>query len=414
MSIQNFRRPALIPAAVLIALGGVPPAASAAGFEDLAGRLGEHPSVAALSEQAKSSEDLARAARGLPDPMLSFSVNNVPVTDPAFDRFLPSNKAVGIEQQIPNAGVRRARSERERTRGRRFDLLASYQLSRLRADLIGVLADIARIERQRDQARKQRKLYDEMERILRGELEAGRPIYFRLSEIDVERANVDRRLNDLRNERAAAEAALVRLVGEAAAVPPPGVTLRRWNGNPQTLYPVRIAETDIGMAAAGVREGKAAFGPDIGLRLQYQQREDGISDSGLPFAGDDWFSAGISVSVPLWAGQNQAPRLRAARARESAARSSRHAVLRQAREQLTALYSAHDSAARNIEILGAKEQSLRELIASAKRNYEAGRGTLLPVLDGEIGLLILRSQVEEERARHLKTAARANSYLVSP
>lgn len=406
-------RMALIPVAVLTALA-VPAGAAAAGFDDLAARLDEHPSVAALREQARSSEDLARAARGLPDPMLSFSVNNVPITDPAFDRFLPSNKSVGIEQRIPNAGVRRAHSARELTRSRQFDLKASYQVSRLRAELAGVLADIARVDRQRDHARSQRRLYDEMERILRGELEAGRPVYFRLSEIDVERADVDRRLNDLRNERAAAEATLIQLVGEASAVPPPDVALQRWNGDPQTLYPVRIAEADISMAQAGVREGKAEYGPDIGLRLQYQQREEGVSDGGMPFAGDDWFSAGVSVSVPLWAAQNQAPRLRAARARESAARASLHDALRQARERLTALYSDHDSARSNIQTLGAKEQSLRELIASATRTYEAGQGTYIQILDGEIGRLTLRSRIEDERARLLKTAAKANSYLVPP
>ncbi len=134
----------------------------------------------------------------------------------------------------------------------------------------------------------------------------------------------------------------------------------------------------------------------------------------MPFSGDDWFSAGVAVSIPIWAAQNQAPRLRAARARESSARASLHAVLRSARERLTALYSAHDTAARNADILAEKEKSLREMVASAKRNYEAGRGNYIQVLDGEIGLLTLRSQIEDERARRTKTAAQANSYLVLP
>lgn len=403
---------ALALASTMAATTGAP--ARAQTFQDLAARLDQHPSVAALRAQAESSEQLARAARALPDPTVSFSVNNIPVSDPAFDRFLPSNKSVGIQQQIPNAGVRRARSQREQDHGRQFAERASYRIAQLRAELIGALADKARIARQLDHARSQLKLYGEMERILRGELEAGRPIFFRLSEIDVERATVDRRLTNLRNEMAQADAALVELVGESAATAPPAIALVRWNGDPHTLYPVRIAETDIRMAEAGVREGKAAYGPNIGLRLQYQQREDGVSEAGMPFAGDDWFSAGISVSVPLWAAQSQAPRLRAARAQESAAKSSLHAVLRTTRERLTALYSAHDTAAGNIAILGAKDKSLRELIEAANRNYEAGRGSLIQILDGEVGLLTLQSQIEDERARQIKAAAQANSHLVTP
>ncbi|MFP4003327.1 MAG: TolC family protein, partial [Alphaproteobacteria bacterium] len=139
----------------------------------------------------------------------------------------------------------------------------------------------------------------------------------------------------------------------------------------------------------------------------------GVS-GGIPFSGDDWFSAGVSMSVPLWAAQNQAPRLRAARAEEAAAKASFHATLRNARERLEALYSAHEAAQENFEILEAKQKSLRELVEAARRNYEAGRGSYLQVLDGEAGLLTLEAQIEAERARILETAARANSFLVSP
>lgn len=407
----------LLPAALTAALAlvpGVSQAASAQSFEGLAARLEDHPSVAALRDRAQNSEELAHAARALPDPTISLGVNNVPIREPSFDRFLPSNKSVGIHQMIPNGGVRRARSARERGQARQFDLQAAYRVSLLRAELIVALADKARIGGQIAHAQKQLELYGEMEEILRGELEAGRPIFFRLSEIDVERANVDRRLTDLRNELARADARLVQLVGEVADMAPPPMTLRRWQGDPHSLYPVRIADAGLAMAQANVREGKAEYGPDVGVSLQYKQREAGVSEGGMPFAGDDWFSAGISFSVPLWAAQNQAPRLRAARARESSAKASLHAVLRTTRERLTSLYSVHESAVRNIGILTAKEKSLRDLIEAARRNYEAGRGTYVQVLDGEIGLLTLLSQIEDERVRKLKAAAKANSHLVLP
>lgn len=403
---------ALLAAATLAACVSGTGSAQAQDFESLAGRLADHPSVTALRAQAEGSDDLARAARGLPDPVLTLGINNIPVNDPAFDRFLPSNKSVGVEQAIPNPGVRRARSAQQRVRSRRFTLQAEYRIALLRAQLIAALAEKAKAVRQLELAQKQLELYGEMERLLRGELEAGRPVYFRLSEIDVERAEVDRRLTELRNELVRIDAELVQLVGEAASVVPPETPLDRWGGEPLALYPVLLAETGIGLAEAGVRESRAEYGPDFGVRLQYQQREDGVSGGGMPFEGDDWFSAGVAVSVPLWAAQNQAPRLRAARAQEAAAKASFHAALREARQRLSALYSTHESALRNIEILKAKENSLRELIGAALRNYEAGRGTYIQILDGEAGLLTLRAQIEGEQARALATAARANSYLV--
>jgi len=396
-------------ASLILAFTASPCAAQS--FEELEARLADHPSVLALRHEAEAREDLSVAARALPDPAISLGVNNVPFSNPAFDRAAMTNKAIGVRQDIPNWGVRRARAEREEGEARASELSADYQLSMLRAELIGGLAEKQRIREQIGYAEDKLKLYDELEGILRGELEAGRAIYFRLSEVDVERADVERSLAELGADLARVDAALVDLVGEAPETAPPPVVLQPWDGEALALYATQIADAGIDTAKAGVGEGKAAFGPNFGVQLTYHQRE--ASDPSLldSFNGDDWFSAGVTFSVPLWAPKNQAPKLRAAKAREAGARASYQKTYRDGRERLATLAAAHAASRKNIEILRNKAKSLDDIIASARRNYEAGSGDYILVLDVEIGRLTLLSELASERARSTTLAAQANSQL---
>lgn len=397
-------------AAIWAAFAATPTVAQS--FDDLAARLADHPSVLALREESGARKHLALAARALPDPAISLGVNNVPLSNPAFDRLMMTNKSIGLRQEIPNGGVRSARAARETSEATASDLRADYQMSLLRAELIGALADKQRIRSQISYAAEKLHLYKQLEDILQGEIEGGKAIYFRLSQVDVERADVERELADLDAALARADAALVDLVGEAPDTQPPAIDILPWNGEPFALYAARIADAGVETAKAGVAEGKAAYGPNFGVQLTYQQREAGDPSAGAFFDGGDLFSAGVTFSVPLWAGKNQAPRLRAAKAREAGAHAAYQRVYRDARQQLTTLAAAYAASIKNLGILQNKAKSLDESIASTRRNYEAGRGDYEIVLDAEIGRLTLLSELAAERARSTTIAAQANSQLV--
>jgi outer membrane protein TolC len=383
-------------------------------FEAIEAQLADHPSLAALRAEAEAREELAAAERALPDPVLSFGVGDIPVRDPGFRNDPDSSKMIGAAQAIPNPGVRRARSARERAQAGAAAAELAYRRALLRAQLIAALADKRRIGEQAALAERRLEKYAQMQEILRGDLEAGRPVYYRLSEIDVERADVERTLAALQASRAQTDAALVALVGEAADVDPPDFRLVEWDGGALSLHAARVADAGVAAAKAGVREGEAAFGPNFGVNFTYMQRDDGIGPSGDPFAGDDWFAAGVSISVPLWAPKSQSPRLRAARARQAGAELSYQAVYRDVRERLTSLRAEHAAAERNIALFDQKAKALDATISALRRNYEAGNGGYAQVLDAEIAKLTLLSQLAAERANAIALAAHFNSELVTP
>lgn len=410
------RRHRAIFAAIIaaIAVAGAPSRAQSAppSFEELEARLADHPSLAALRMEAEAREELSVAEQALPDPVLSFGVGSIPVRNPGFEREPDANKAFGVAQAIPNPGVRRARSARERAQAAAASAELSYRFALLKAELITALADKRRIKEQIALAQNQLVKYGQLQEILRGEIEAGRPLYYRLSEIDVERADVERAIVGLQTTLAQTDAALTDLIGDAPDAAPPAITLTSWDGGALALQATRIADAGVDIARAGVREGKAAFGPNVGLSFTYQQREDGVTDGGAPFAGDDWFMAGVSVSVPLWAPKSQSPRLRAAKARAAGAELSYQAVYREIRQRLMSLMAEHGASERNIVVLDRKAMALNETIAALRRNYEAGNGDYAQVLDAEIGRLTLLSQIAAEKANALSHAAHFNSELV--
>ena len=393
-------------AAALLAVALAAAPAGAATLEDYARRLAEHPRVAEILEQGARFKALAEGEMGLPDPHLLIGMENMPVSDPAFDRFLPTSKVLGIRQEIPNYAVRQARSAKQERLSQRQQLAADYALKRLESILIGQLAELRKIRTLERLAEQQLELYRALEDDLQGQLEAGRPVYGRFSELDVARAAVGQRLNDLAAERIAAEERLTQLVGEVPPLPVPSIPETAWNRDGNALYPVRLAAEDVRVAAQEVAAADAASGPNYGVQAVYKQRE-----AGRNFSGDDWLSIQATVSVPLWFASNQEPKQRAARAGKRSAQHAHQDAWRDWVGRMVALEAERDVAHANIVLIEEKQAALRDRAAAAARDYEAGNAPLETVLDARGDELALAAQLAEQRHRHIRLSAQFNSHL---
>lgn len=392
-------------AGLAISLGMVQ--ANAETLESYAQRLAEHPQVAKILEQSARFEELSDGEMGLPDPQIIFGAENVPINSPAFDRFLPTSKILGIRQQIPSYSLRKARSSKQESLAKRQNLAADYARKRLESILIGQLAELDKVKILERLAGEQLELYRAMEEDMQGRLEAGSPVYGRFSEIDVERAGVEQRLNDLKVERVTIEEELVRLVGEVPSVPLPSVPEVAWNRDGTALYPVRIAAENVHVAAKDVDVADAAFDPTYGVQALYKQRE-----SGAGFSGDDWLSVQATVSIPLWATSNQKPKLRAAQAGKRSAKYAYEDVRREWVGRMAALKAERNVTLDNIALLQEKASALQEKTEAAERDYESGSTSLESVLETQIDALTIAAQLAEQRSRHVRLSAQFNSHIV--
>ena len=391
--------------AMCIAPGGT---ALAQSFEELEARLADHPSLAALTYQADATRERGVAATALPDPVISVGINNFPIFDPSFSEFLPTNKAVGVRQDFPNRAGRDARSGEARAMAEQSDRIKDAQLEALRGELIALLHEKSRIARQRVLAGERNAKYDELTQVAQSEIDAGRPAVFRLAEIEAERTGVSRVLIDLDRQEAEIDARLIELVGVVPTTPAPPVAPLDWSGDAMGFHTVRVADAGMRVADYSIDGAEAAWRPNWGAQLTYQQRE-----SGANFAGDDWVSGMVTFTVPLWAERSQEPRLRAARADRASAEMRYQAAARSAAARYAAEAAAWRAAEDNIAVLKRNIVAVEDEIASQLTVYESGAGDYAPIIDGELAILKLRADIAAEEARRAAAIARMNALLVT-
>jgi len=394
-------------ALLTLALASVPgvPVGLAQSFDELEARLGEHPALGAMRHQSAGLRERATAAEALPDPVVSFGILNFPLLDPSFSRYLPTSKTVGVRQMFPHRDVRDARAAWASQSAAHNDAVIDQRFAELRAELIVALVDQERVLALRALLGERDSKYDELAQIVETEINAGRPVLFRLAEIDVERSDVARALADLDAEADQIRARLADLVGEAVASPPPPLVLHAWSGEADAFHAVRAARASVSMAETGIAQAEAAWKPNWGVQLMYQQRD---------APGDDWVSATATLTVPFWADRSQAPALREAEANREAARSRLMAAARRAAAQYETLKASRKAAETAAAILEQKIDAIRGQIAAQLTTYESGAGDYSPILDGEIAVLRLRGQIVDEHARRDHAVARMNALLVGP
>ena len=383
--------------------------AQAQDMKQLEKALVKHPSLQALNYQSDASLELAEAALGLPDPVLSFGINNFPFTDPSFTEFIPTNKSIGISQQIPHLSGRKARSEIAKAQSNELTLKYQQRLSFMRAQLIGLLLNRDRIEQQQSLVQQQQNKYKELITVVESEIQAGNSVVFRLAEIERKRIELSRTLVDLQNQRSQVESGLHYLLGSIPSTKAPEpIHLQSWSGNPNSFYSVAIAQAEIGVHEHRVEEAKAAWKPQWGAQLQYQQRE-----SGDNFDGDDFLSAMVTVTIPIWSKRNQQPKLDAAKANKQSAIEGMNEIIRQAETHYTNLKSDYSATINMLQLLEKEVTATEDQIQALQINYESGEGFYSPVIDAQISHIKLKSEIIEHKTRASIYVVQMNSLLIN-
>ena len=361
--------------------------------------------LVAQDSVVSAARDMAVAARRLPDPVLTFGVNNLPVNGP--DQWSLTNdfmtmRSIGVMQEFTRGGKRTARAarfEREADSAIAAKELAAAGIERDTAlawfdrrssESIGAL-----LARQRDESRLE---IDAAEAAYRG----GRG-----SQVDVLAARsavalIDDRIAQNERQVRTAKTMLSRWVGPAAADPlgaAPTLTLRAPDDadldSALGHHPaVTVLSAQEAMATADAEVARASRDQDWSVALMYNQRGPNYSNM-----------ISINVSVPLpWDQAN----------RQDREVSAKLALADQARAQREEFVRAHVAEVRAMweEWQGNRERLVRydaailplaaERTRAALTAYRSGSGMLAAVLEArrnEIEMRIERVKLETETAR---------------
>ena len=74
----------------------------------------------------------------------------------------------------------------------------------------------------------------------------------------------------------------------------------------------------------------------------------------------DWFSLQAQITIPLWASQNQKPKLKAAQENRRSAQFAYDDAMRSWSQQMIALQSKRDAALQNIKVLQDKDWAMKK------------------------------------------------------
>jgi outer membrane protein TolC len=365
----------------------------------------EQPVLQAREAQVEARRETAEAADELPDPRLTAGLMNLPVTGPeAFDPTgqMMTMLQVGVEQDIPNLAKRHARTGiAEADVGlARAELAHAGHMARLGAGRAWIALAFA--QRRLALANETLGELRELVPVTRSAVASGsaRPA----ESLEIRRALIE--IEDARTrieaEREAAQARLQRYFAveepiAEGAVPPADVDAARLRAtlahNPEFL----LAGAAVDQAEAAVDLARADKRPDFGVGVSY-----GVRDRQY----GDLFSVMGSVTLPLFSGRRQDPRIRAAQAEEAAARAERDDRLRELEAQFEADLAAWRSAYRQWQ------RAEEELLPLARKradletaSFAAGRAELLDLIEAITALALLRLDILEREAATVEAAA---------
>lgn len=364
------------------------------------------PVLEARSRQIQARQSATVAAGRLPDPTLGVGIDNFPVSGPPAFSLTEENmtmERVGIEQAIPNLAKRHA--ERGRARA---DIGAAEAQGAGAALQVKVMTAAAWIDLA--YARKRLEAMDRILARLRPLVPASTSVVASGSARPGQSLNAEQALVELEDRRSAiaaeaasARAELARWTGDGdpepiGAVPDfdlaPAALRARLGEHPD----LRMASAEVGRAMADVEMARAGKRPDWGLNVTFQRRD--------PRFGN-MVSLGATMSLPIFPGRRQNPRIDAALADAAAARAEQEDRRRALTAQLEAGLAEH--AMHHEQWMRARDTLLplaRRKVELERASYSAGRAMLLDLIEAEAGLARTELDMLDREAAFFREEAR--------
>jgi outer membrane protein TolC len=360
----------------------------------------ESPDLAAQGAGVAAARAAARTAGALPDPRLAVGVDNLPVTGPdrwSLDRDFMTMRKVGIMQELPNSGRRRASVEEADAGIAQAEAERRVHLAALRASTAVAWINVRYAELRISLLGELRGENDLLAGQVQSQLLANRGAATDAVMPGQQQADLADRLDEGRAELAKARAALRRLLGpagdEALAGDSPKFATDAAHLRLHVHAHPELAAFGplIAGAQARIHAAQAAARPDWSVELAYARRAALYSDM---------VSLQFSVALPLFRGSRQDPLIDASHKALQRLQAERADMLRDHVEILDARLAELESMDSRLDRTSTQRLPLaQQKVQLALAGYQANRGDLAALLaarrewiDTRLAELQLRNQ----------------------
>lgn len=393
-----------------LALAAAPAEASSAPplqfFEVLEQALEENPALRAYEREAQALLDRADASAAFPDPVVGFSIHDLPVPSFSFREDMMTMSEAMVSQRLPWFGKR---DLRRRSEGKGAEVVAAHQAQyslALSESVAEAYAKLWLAHHSRALLAEQKKTLGRLAALTRQGLSvgAGRQADFLLAE--AEAASLSQSLLRIEEEEASARARLAALISAEAPLA----------GTPEELPPLPLPDLDHLLASIerhpelqSLRHRQEALHLEAELARKEKMPDPEISLSyGVRAEHPDMVGIGLSFPIPIF-GASRADRLAAA------AHAEAEAIERRMRGRWDALAAelraAHARARAELERerLYTEEilPRIRQSAQASAAAYVAGGGSLLAVLDQQRKVFAREIERLEARASSFVALVRA-------
>ena len=379
--------------------------AQSVGYDEaLAAARGEQPVLEAGALRVQSRREAAEAANELPDPRVHAGIMNLPVSGPAafeLDRQLPTQVAIGLEQEIPNLARRRARfgvaSSEVRLAEARLGmaertLLADAGTAWVRLHYAQVRLALA--QGALDELRAFVPVANSA--VASGSARPAESLAIRRELLGIEDA-----ITAIEAERQTAQAQISRYIPFADPVAlgaAPSAVLDEdqlrfeLERNPELV----LADAERGRAEAGVALARSEKRPDFGVSVTYGRRNPDFGDA---------VSVMGSITLPIFTDRRQNPRIAAAEADAAAALAERE----DRRRALVADFEADLATWRSTvrQWRRARDELLplaRDRADLETASFAAGRADLVDVIAAKSALALLELEILDREQAAVEAA----------
>lgn len=361
--------------------------------------------VAAQDSAVFASREMAVAAGQLPDPVLKFGVDNLPVSGAdqfSLERDFMTMRRIGVMQEL-------TRSEKRVLRAQRFDREAEKSSAERAAAVASIQRDTALAWLDRYYAEAMAKVIAGQIEQVKGEILAAEGVYRggRGSQADVIGAHstlaaLEDRASEFRRRVVVAKTNLSRWIGEGADAPlavrpsidavriDTGVLERELAHHPQIAILAKREE----IATTEAKIAQASRTPDWSVEVAYQQRGPLYSNM---------VSVGVSVPLPWDRGNRQDREISSKLAMAEQARAERDEMLRAHTGEVRAMLAEWQNGR---ERLARYEKDLLPLAAerskAARAGYQGGKTGVTDLMlarRNESDVRMQAVQLEMETAR---------------
>jgi cobalt-zinc-cadmium efflux system outer membrane protein len=365
--------------------------------------LVENKEIQSLQAKVQSLEEEVSFAGSLEDPRLGFGVLNLPTNSWEFDREPMTQKTIFLAQKFPWFGKLSLKSQRQA-------LMASEQQAMLEAKRLELARKIATayyqlgfIATSLEINQRLTEMVSQLLRVAETRYAAGEGLQndvlqaqVELSKLMDEKIDLDKRRRTLRDQINE----LLNREHFMSVTPPLDLQYPDLVLDSQILKEKSLAnnpwlgvrQAKIGQSEVEVELAKKDYWPDMDFRVAYGQREDAPDGSNRP----DFFSATVTVNVPLWAKSRQNKKLAASKKGHDAAIKSYRNLAESLPFRVDALVTEIKDTQKNYHLYadGLLVQSA-QWARSALAAYEVGKIEFNTMVNAEIRLLR-----DELRAKH--------------